>query len=279
VSKREKIGIVAGSGELPLMVVEFCKKNDVDVCCVLVKPFAERENFQGIENREFSLGRVGKVIKYFRANGVVSVVFAGGVKKPSFASLSCDFTGFLLLKQILKQKILGDNTVLETVIKFFEGKGFVIDNVNKYISDGKFIRGFNGKIICKDPDFLENIELGKKTLERLSDLDIGQSIIVQQKNIIGIECVEGTQKLIERSKELIYNQGGGAFLLKIKKIRQNDKVDLPSIGKDTILQLKGSGLAGLVADYKNCLVMRREEIIRLADENGLFIYGISTHLE
>jgi DUF1009 family protein len=87
--------------------------------------------------------------------------------------------------------------------------------------------------------------------------------------------VEGTQRLIERSKDLIYSSGSGAFLIKIKKIGQTDKADLPSIGKDTLLQLKNSGLAGLVIDYKNCLAIKKNDIIDFADKNGLFIYGVA----
>jgi DUF1009 family protein len=269
-----KIGVIAGSGGLPLMVVDFCKKNNVDLCCILLKSFANREDFANVNNEEFALGYIGKMIKYLKSNNVTDIVFAGGVKKPSFASIRCDFTGFLLLKQILKNKMLGDNTVLETVIKFIEKKGFKVNNVNNYIYSEKFIQGFNGKIICGDEGFFENVELGKMVLDRLDDLDIGQSIIVQQKNIIGIECVEGTQKLIERSKDLIYRDGNGAFLLKIKKKSQTDKADLPSIGADTILQLKNSGLTGLVVDCENCLAIKKEEIIELADKNGIFVYGI-----
>jgi DUF1009 family protein len=73
---------------------------------------------------------------------------------------------------------------------------------------------------------------------------------------------------------LLFKDGRGAFLLKIKKTGQTNKADLPSIGSDTILQLKNAGLIGLVVDSENCIAIRKKEIIKLADENGLFIYGI-----
>ncbi|MDR0572293.1 MAG: UDP-2,3-diacylglucosamine diphosphatase LpxI [Rickettsiales bacterium] len=270
----KKIGIVAGSGSLPLEVLEFCDERKIETCCVLLRSFAKKEDFVGRNFEEFYIGHVGKMVKHFKKNNVERLLFAGGVKKPSLFSLKCDITGFFLLKRVLTNKILGDNTILEIIIEFLEKNGFVVENIHNYINNGKFIHGFNGKVSFENKEYLNDIELGKNVLNGLSDLDIGQSIIIQQGNVIGIECVEGTQRLIERSKELIYKEGRGAFLLKIKKLNQTDKADLPSIGVDTITQLKNSGLVGIVVDYKNCVVICRDEVVKEADRNGIFIYGI-----
>jgi DUF1009 family protein len=272
--ENKRIGLIAGAGTLPLMAIEYCRINQIEVFSALLRPFASPKNFTPGKFEEFALGQAGKIIKYFKLNGVREVIFAGGVKKPSFFSIKYDFTGFLLLKKILKNKILGDNAVLETVTDFLRERGFFIGKVENYINNGKFAKGFNGKITFGEDEFLGEIALGKSVLDRLSDLDVGQSAVVQQGNVIGIECVEGTAELIQRSKNLIYKIGRGAVLVKMKKLTQTDAADLPSIGTDTILQLKDSGLVGLAIDYKNCIALGAKEIVELADQNGIFIYGI-----
>jgi DUF1009 family protein len=270
----KKIGIIAGGGNLPRETLRFCDERGIDVCCALLTPFANKEDFVGRNFEEFYIGHVGKIIKYFKKNDIKRLLFVGSVKKPSFFSLKCDIVGFFLIRRVLNNKILGDNTVLESIVSFVEEKGFIVENVHNYLDNSKFSCGFNGKINFIDEEFLNDIELGKNVLKNLSDLDIGQSIVIQQGLIIGIECVEGTQKLIERSKDLIYKDGRGAFLLKTKKLSQTNKADLPSIGVDTITQLKNSGLIGLVADYKNCIAIDKEKIIKQADKDGIFVYGI-----
>jgi DUF1009 family protein len=272
--KNKRIGLIAGAGALPRMVVEFCQRNQIEAFCVLLKSFASPKDFASNKFGEFSLGQVGKIIGYFKSNGVKEVIFAGGVKRPSFFSIKYDLTGFRLIKKILKNKILGDNTVLETIINFLREYGFSVGKVENYIDNGKFVRGFNGKITFEEKEFSEDATLGKKVLDRLSDLDVGQSVIIQQGSVMGIECVEGTEELIRRSKNLIHKTGRGAILVKMKKLTQTDMADLPSIGTDTIGQLKDSGLIGLVVDYKNCIALGAKEIIELADQSGLFVYGI-----
>jgi DUF1009 family protein len=168
----EKIGLVAGSGDLPAEIIEFCDKHKVEVYCALLKSFAKTENFTNRHTAEFHIGHIGKIIKYFKKNKITKLVFAGGVKKPSIFSLGCDFTGFLLLKQIFKNKVFGDNTTLETIIKFVEKKGFIVGSVHDYVENSKFICGFNGKTSFNDNKFFDDIELGKQILGSLSSLDL-----------------------------------------------------------------------------------------------------------
>ena len=112
----------------------------------------------------------------------------------------------------------------------------------------------------------------KRTLNKLSDLDIGQSIVIQQQNVIGIECFEGTEKLIERCSKLKYKYGEKPILIKLKKINQTRKADLPTVGPDTIEQLYKAGFSGLVVDAENCLVLSVEKLIDLS--NGFSMVNI-----
>ena len=268
----KKLGLIAGQGELPLKILDKCKKDNIEVFCVLLNAFADKDKYKDFNNINVSFGQVGKVINFFKKNNIENIVFAGGVKKPSIGLMKLDFKGFLLLKQLLKNKMLGDNTVLETVISFLNKYNLNVLEIDSILDDIKLNKGNNTKISAND--YIENIEYGKNILQSLSDFDIGQSIVIQQKNVIGIEAVEGTENLIKRCKDLKYNKGQKAILVKIKKLNQTRKIDLPTIGPDTIKQVYEAGFAGIAIDCENCIVLSIDKVIDLANKYNLFIYGI-----
>lgn len=272
-----KLGMIAGSGELPKRVVEHCQKNGIELFAISIKGFGDKSLYESnnIKFIELSFGQVGKAIKFFKTNNISKIVFAGAVKKPSFYKIRIDFKGLFLLKNILKNKFLGDNSVLETVIIFFEKRNIEILEIDKVIDNIKFEKGFNSNSTTElNNDFLDNVNLGKGVLEKLSNLDIGQSIAIQQKNVIGIECVEGTKELINRCGIIKYKNGDRPILIKMKKIDQTRKADLPAVGPDTIEQLHEAGFSGIVVDYKNCLAVSLEKTIDLSNKYNIFIYGI-----
>lgn len=268
-----KLGLVAGGNKLPIEITKYCKDNNIELYCVLIDGFAKKEDYIEQNFIQIKIGQVGKAINFFKKNNVDKLVFAGNVKKPSFGLMRIDFKGFLLLRKILKNKILGDNTVLETIINFLKEYNLDILSVDSILKDVKFSAGNNTNIICKQ-EYIDDIKIGKNILETISDFDIGQSIVVQQKNIIGIECVEGTEELIKRCNIIKYNSGKKPVLIKIKKTNQTRKIDLPTIGVNTIKQLNSAGFAGIAIDYNNCLVVSIDEVVSLANKYNMFIYGI-----
>lgn len=271
-----KIGLIAGSGDLPLQVVDECKKNNVEIVVVLIKGFANKNDYKNVKNLiELPFTSIGKIFKFLKNNNVKHIAFAGAVKKPSFNIFTLDFKALQLLKKILQNKFLGDNSVLNTIINFANINGFDVLEIDKILSNVKFEKGFNSNVdFNHNYEFEKDIELGKNTLEKLSNLDIGQSIVIQQQNVIGIECVEGTRELINRCGQLQYKKGRKAILVKMKKVEQNRKIDLPTIGPDTIEQLYNNDFAGIAIDYENCLVVSINKVIELSNKYNIFIYGI-----
>jgi DUF1009 family protein len=108
----------------------------------------------------------------------------------------------------------------------------------------------------------------------MSDLDIGQAIAVQQKQIIGVEAIEGTDAMIKRCADLKFEKGEKPVLVKIKKQNQNTKIDLPAFGVETVINLVESGFSGVAIQAGFCLIINQKEVIKLADENGLFVIAI-----
>lgn len=270
----ERLGLVAGSGDLPISILKECEKSNIKPFVIVLKDFAKESDYKEYNHRLLKFGDVGKAISFFRKNKVKYIVFAGAVKKPDLKTIWPDLKGFFLLMQLLKCKIFGDDTILQTAIKFLEKEGFEILPVDKIVKDIKISHGIAGNIQLPNEDYMTDIELGVKVLKQIGDLDIGQSIVIQNGIVMGIECIEGTEKLIERCGHLKYTTGRKPILVKIKKTKQTRKIDLPAIGEDTITQLKQAGFAGVAIDYENGLVINRQATINLANKNKIFVYGV-----
>ena len=270
----EKIGIIVGNGDLPILLINECKKKNIKPYLVLLKGFANPQDYLFEDYIEIFFGEVGKAISFFKKNTIKKIIFVGGVKKPDLWNIHPDFKGSYLLMKILKSKIFGDDTILKTIINFLNKDGFDVISIDEISNSFKINLGLNGTTRIADNNYMIDIDLGIKVLKQLGDLDIGQSVIIQNGIVLGIECIEGTEQLIKRCKNLKYLQSRKPILVKIKKTNQTKKIDLPAIGKETILQLKDAGFAGIAFDSENGIIINYDETIKLAEENQIFIYGI-----
>lgn len=270
----DRLGIIAGSGNLPISIIKECGKNNIKPFVIVLKDFAKEVDYKECPHRVLKFGDVGKAISFLKKNKIKYIVFAGAVKKPDLKTIWPDLKGFFLLIKLLKCKIFGDDTILQTAIKFLEKEGFEVLPVDQIVKDIKIQHGIAGSVELPNDDYMIDIELGVKVLKQIGDLDIGQSIVIQNGIVMGIECIEGTEKLIERCGQLKYTTGRKPILVKIKKSKQTRKIDLPAIGEDTISQVKSAGFAGIALDCENGLVINREATISKANKNKIFIYGI-----
>lgn len=267
-----KIAIVAGKGDLPKMIIKKCQEQNRQFIVILINGEASNASFLEHNHYIINFGEIAKVLEILKTNQIEELVFAGGITKPSMAGIKVDKKGAILLSKILGNKFFGDDNLLSTIINFFEKEGFRVVGADKIIDDLLAKKGVFGKI-KPDAAMLQDIEIGKNALCVMSDLDIGQAIAVQQKQVIGVEAIEGTDELIKRCSNLQFKKGSRAVLVKMKKKNQNTKIDLPALGVKTIKNLADSGFCGVAVQADFCLIINQKEVVDLADELGLFVIG------
>ena len=119
-----------------------------------------------------------------------------------------------------------------------------------------------------------DIERGITVARALGAVDVGHAVVVQQGIVLGVEAVEGTDALLRRCIDL-RRDGASGVLVKLKKVGQERRVDLPAIGATTVAGLKAAGLAGVAFEAGGTLVVNRAEVIAAADAAGVFVYGLS----
>ena len=269
------IGVLAGNGDLPELIAKNCHENSIKsvFAFIDIKPNFKLDNPYIIT----SIGQVGKILKFFKKQQVTHIILAGGVKKPNFYKLKVDFRGSILLGKILKNKLLGDNALLTTIINYLEKFKYEIISVNKFLPNLHLSLGNNNDIEF-NKKLNNDIEFGIELINNLSPFDVGQAVIIQNNRVIAIEAAEGTDKMIIRCKDLIDdNPNYPAILVKLKKVAQDNRVDLPTIGVETINNLIASNIRGIVLDAKNAIVINKEEVIRISEQNNIFIYGITNN--
>ncbi|MGX6960749.1 MAG: LpxI family protein [Rickettsia endosymbiont of Pentastiridius leporinus] len=263
------LGIIAGRGSLPYLIANNYTNQGGDCYIAAIKGEADIELIKGFEYKAFKIGMVGAAIMYFKKHGVQNVIFIGGVNRPNFKNLAVDLTGSVLLFSIIKQKILGDDKVLRIVADFFEYHGFKVISSNEIYKNQQY----NSKIITNINAIgsdKQDIELGVKLLNHLSKFDVGQSVIIEDGYILGIEAAEGTDNLIARCANLRKNSSGGV-LVKIPKLGQDNRLDIPAIGPHTIKNLAKYNYSGIAIKANEVIISEEELTIKLANEHKVFI--------
>lgn len=260
------VGIIAGNGLLPISLANSFIKQGGQCYIAALEGEASPVLYKDFAHQFFKIGMVKPIIEYFRKYDVKNIILAGSVNRPNLRSIKVDLMGSRLLARILKQKFLGDDKLLSIVIDFLEEKGF------KVISSYEILRTNNDVMTIAVPSKIDNtdIELGIKLLDSIGYLDVGQSVIVDNGYIIGIEAAEGTDNLIERCSYLRKNSIGGV-LIKMMKKDQDTRIDIPTIGAETISNLANYGYKGLAIQKDKVIILEIERTIGLANECGLFI--------
>lgn len=268
----KKIGIVAGGGNLPRRLIEQLKSSGRPYELVALRKNASAETTKGESCIWVRLGEAGKCVKYFQEKKVEEIVFIGSVKRPSLFDLCPDAFTRKFLSNI-GFKAFGDDNLLKKVISFVEKEtGFSIVGIHDVMSGITAPIGVMGQI-QPDEQAINDIKYGIKIARGIGNLDIGQSVIIQQGIVLGVEAVEGTDNLIKRCKKLS-RAGVGGVLVKIKKPNQEKRTDLPTVGVRTLVNAKKSGLRGIAVQANYTLIVDREELVKKADKLGLFVTGI-----
>ncbi len=273
-----KLGLIAGGGDLPLQVIAHCLKIGRPIFGIGIEGQSAPDLFEGkIPHVWCRLGALGKMVKTLLAEDVRDIVLIGAIKRPSFRELRPDFYGAKLVAR-LGIKALGDDALLSFLVRELESHGFSVKGIEEVLPAENILlqKGPLGK--REVPDFLlEDMKLGIKVARLLGRADVGQSVIIDQGLVLGVEAIEGTDALIERcgklKKERFQSLKPSGLLVKLCKPQQEGKVDLPTLGLKTLENLLATGFLGVVAEAEKTLLIDQKACQKFVDKEGLFVFG------
>ena len=272
-TSQRKLGIIAGGGSIPKMLIEHCAAQGRDFFVLAIEGNADKALFtDDIPHQWIRIGQAGTGFKRFAEEKVQDVIMIGTIKRPGFFDLVPDLRTTAFFAKV-GAKALGDDGILRALVNEIEAEGMTVRGIHEVMSDLLVKPGILGRH-KPDKQALVDIRRGIDVALALGKLDVGQSVVVQQGLVLGVEGIEGTDELIRRCGEY-RRKGDGGVLVKLRKPQQDMRIDLPAIGPRSVSRAQESGLRGIVVHAGNGLIVDEAETIRLADKAGLFIMGIN----
>lgn len=272
-----KLGLIAGGGSLPVEIATACENSGRPYFVIRLKGIAgaELDPFPGAE---VGLAELGKCFRTLKRAGCQAVCLAGNVARPDFSALKPDLRGLALLPAVIAAARKGDDALLRMLVGEFEKEGFTVEGAHEVIGDLALAAGALGRH-APGPDHQTDIERALHVAREIGRLDIGQGAVVCDGLVLAVEAQEGTDAMLRRVCDLpgaIRGAPGAprGVLAKAPKPIQETRVDLPTIGLNTVQQAAKAGLAGIAGVAGGMLVLDREAVIELADELGLFVVGV-----
>ncbi len=270
----EPLGIIAGSGVLPKLLAENC--------ATIGQPYLVVQ-FDGIDLEwvadhpmlKASFEKPGKLFKGLKKAGITLVTMGGGMGRPRLNPLKFDATGLRLAPVVMNALKGGDNSTLKIVASLFEAEGFTIIGAHEALPD---LLAQKGCSTLKKPteDDKKDADRAREIVSALGNVDVGQGAVVAQGLCLGLESIQGTDAMLRfvaaNPARLPDKKGSKGILLKRSKPGQDMRLDMPAIGPDTFDAVAAAGLAGVVVQAGETIILDRESTIARADALGLFLW-------
>lgn len=274
---QKKLGLIAGNGKFPFLVLNAAKASGYDVVLAAIKEetFPEIERHGAAAVHWMSLGELSKLIETFHREGVTRAVMAGQVKhKQIFSNIKPDWK---LAKLLMSLATRNTDSLIGAVAKVLEEEGIHLMSSTELLEPLLAKRGVLTKRVPTDKE-QTNITYGRAVAHHVARFDIGQTVVIAEAACVAIEGMEGTDQAILRAGEIMKSLHGEASLLsraltvvKVAKPNQDMRFDVPVVGVHTIETMRTAGASCLALDAGRCLVLDGDVVYRMADDSGIAI--------
>jgi DUF1009 family protein len=275
--RQAPIGLVAGYGRFPILFAEAAQARGLAVACVAIRHEADPALARLCQSFEWNgVSKVGRAIRYCRRWGCRKVVFAGKIHKNVIYTpgrlfqLLPDLRTLHIFYRAAQDR--RDDSLTLAIVNEFERDGMRIASALDYCPELLVKPGF---LTRRRPTAAEwkDVRFGWTMAKEMGRLDIGQSVAVKDLNTIAVEAIEGTDRCIERAGLLC--RAGGWTLVKVAKPQQDMRFDVPTIGVDTITNLRQAGARVLAIEAGRTIILDEPEVLALADRHGIAVVSVT----
>lgn len=276
--ERETLGLIAGAGEFPLLVLRGAKQAGLRVVVVGLRDcYDEAVRTHADVFYEAGIARLGQWIRLFRKEHASQAIMAGKVRKTRMLASSWwrqiltylpDWTSIKVWYFLSPDR--RNDTLLSTVAEEMARKGVELVDSTKYCPDSMAPEGVLTKRGLSQA-LAADADLGWKVAKGMGQLDVGQSVAIKDKDVIAVEAIEGTDAMIARAGALC--RSGGWTLVKVAKPNQDMRFDVPTVGPDTIERLVEAKATALVIEAGVTLFVEKERTLSLANKHKIVVVG------
>ncbi|MFH1146429.1 MAG: UDP-2,3-diacylglucosamine diphosphatase LpxI [Pseudomonadota bacterium] len=265
----KRIGLISGSGSFPMVFAESARSEGLEVVAVAHRGETMPELADLVDKILWiKLGQLGKLVDFFKNEGVNEVVMAGGIDKKNIYRKVWPDMKALSLWSKLRNRL--DDGILRAVAGVLEDEGIKVVESTLFL---KRLMAPKGTLTGKPPGESEqrDIDFGWKIAKEMGGLDIGQCIVVKDLVVVAVEAIEGTDETIRRGGRLAKR---GAVVVKVLKPNQDLRFDLPAVGLQTIRTMREVEASCLAIEAGSVIMFEREEMVREADRSGIAIVAL-----
>ena len=271
-----RLGLIAGNGRFPFLVLDAARSAGHDVTIIAIK----EEAFPELAERAaappaaaihwVSLGQLGKWLGLLKAAGVSQAVMAGQVRHTKlFSDIVPDMTALGVLMHL---KARNTDALISGVADVLRDNGIDLVDSTALLAP---LLARSGVLTARAPDEAEraDLEFGYRIADAIAGLDVGQTIAVKSASVVAVEAMEGTDQVIARAGQLA---GAGVRIVKVAKPKQDMRFDVPVVGVSTIAAMQQAGATTLSVDAGRTLMIDGQAIIEAADRAGISVVGRPT---
>jgi UDP-2,3-diacylglucosamine hydrolase len=270
------IGIVSGGGSLPFAVADAAARHDRRAILFALRGCADVEKVAAYPHHWLGLGQIDRLCRLARQESCDDLVFIGTVVRPALRDLRLDFGSLALLPRLVGIFRGGDGHLLAGVAGFFEQRGFRVVGAHEVAPEILMPEGTLGRFQPSE-SHQGDIAHGLALLRAIGQFDVGQATIVASSHVLAVEGAGGTDEMLAQVAELRRKgriRSTGGVLVKAPKPDQDRRIDLPTIGPQTIAGAADAGLAGIAVVAGEVIIAEPDRVTQAADRARIFIVGL-----
>jgi DUF1009 family protein len=261
-----KFGLIAGNGKFPFMVVEGARRSGVPLVVAAIREETDPEMDQRADRVKWiGIGQLGRMIRFFKEEGVEKAIMAGQVKHVQIFSRAVPDAR--MLRVLLKLPRRNTDSLIGAIASELESEGIELVDSTCFLQDSL---PQSGTLTRREPSKQEreDINYGLEIAREIARLDLGQTIVVRGQACVAIEAMEGTDETIRRAGQLAK---GRLTVVKVAKPNQDMRFDVPVVGVPTIEAMVDAGATCLCITPGKTLMFDRDQMIQKAEKNKVSI--------
>ena len=259
------IGLFLGEKKLPLEILKSLNKKKIKYFII---DLSKNNKFKKYKNSHFiNVGKFGKILELIKSKKCKKVLFAGNIVKPKISKLKLDLKGIYYIPRIIKASKLGDAAILKELINILSENKIKVIKLNRYNPELTLKKGCYTKLKPNMTDKL-TIKKGIQILNKSNSFNHVQALVINNQKIVSLEKRNGTKEML---KSIRNNDLKNKLLLKMPKSMQDLRVDLPTIGLDTLKDCKKANIKGIVVKASQNIFLDKQEGLKFANRNNIFV--------
>ena len=273
----ERVAIVVGEGNLPVEIAKsLISQGEHPIALTIC---SDPEKMTGFAEPVVNLGKLklSLGLKLLKENNVNRVIMAGVIPKRSIYTPSVLLDPVSL--KILMRTRKDDHSLLGAVVSWFESEGIKVLPYASYVT-----RCFapEGLVSARTPndEEIKDIEYGARILKAILPYSFGQSLVVADEAIVAVEAMEGTDEMIRRSRELLCDKmtKRKGTIVKMMRVDQDERYDFPTIGPETIENMRNSGLSCIAVESGRTLILEFDKVLEKAERYDIAVWGLKRQI-